>query len=419
MATKYWLGTATAVAQVGTVQVTAYHASTTYSLLVGGVTIASTIGQGTVNATASALATAWNASTHPYATGITAAANTDTVTLTADTAGVPFTVTTSVSGGTGTIGSYSATTASAGPSDWSTASNWSDGSVPGNGDTVIVRDSDVNVAYGLTVSATGLILRVEYSYTGRIGLDRKVFATSADGETTNTTKAEYREDYLTADFASIEIGANLGISTSGGSGRIKIDNTRSSSSTLVVHNTAASPVETNLPAVRYKAAHASADVFVRAAPAGVGIAVDIPGETSTVGTVAVDDDSRTTSVFVGEGVTITTFRQRGGDNLLNAAGTITTVDCLGGTLQIEGDYTITTLNVEGGTCLDNHVKTGGNAITTANIDGGTLDSTRTTRTRTWATVNLTSGQLKADSDYLTITTLNDPAGPYSLTAVSA
>ena len=67
----YWTGQAPAVAQVTTIQVTAYAAGTTYTITVGGVLI-SVIGQGTINATAAALAAAWNASTHPYCTGVTA-----------------------------------------------------------------------------------------------------------------------------------------------------------------------------------------------------------------------------------------------------------------------------------------------------------------------------------------------------------
>jgi hypothetical protein len=122
----YWKGKAPAVAQVSTVQVTGYDASTSYRLTVGGIVIAVN-GTTDANGTAAALAAAWNASTHPYCTGVTASSNTSTVTLTADTAGVPFVVTSSVSGGTGTIGSVTLGTASAGPNDFTTAANWENG----------------------------------------------------------------------------------------------------------------------------------------------------------------------------------------------------------------------------------------------------------------------------------------------------
>jgi hypothetical protein len=98
MATKYWLGTATAVAQVDTVQITAYDVTTTYTLTVGGVDV-ETLGVTDATGTATALAAAWNTSTHAYFTGVTASSTTDTVTLTADVAGVEFTAASSVTGG--------------------------------------------------------------------------------------------------------------------------------------------------------------------------------------------------------------------------------------------------------------------------------------------------------------------------------
>ena len=64
MADKYWLGIATEVAQIDTVQINGYDAATTYKLTVGGFVI-SVLGDTDVNGTAAALAAAWNASTHP------------------------------------------------------------------------------------------------------------------------------------------------------------------------------------------------------------------------------------------------------------------------------------------------------------------------------------------------------------------
>ena len=76
MATKYWKGTATAVAQVSSATVTAYDAATTYKITVGAgnnTVVISAPGTTDANGTAAALRTAWNASTHPYCAGITAA----------------------------------------------------------------------------------------------------------------------------------------------------------------------------------------------------------------------------------------------------------------------------------------------------------------------------------------------------------
>jgi hypothetical protein len=165
MGKNNWIGGASAVAQVTTVQVTAYDAASTYKLTVGAQVI-STIAAGGVNATATALAAAWNASTHPYFAAVTAVASTDTVTLTADTAGVPFVVTSSKTGGTGTIGAASTSTASAGPNDYSTAANWSLGAVPVNSDEVYIRGNVVVILWGLAQSGvTPALLSIEKTVT--------------------------------------------------------------------------------------------------------------------------------------------------------------------------------------------------------------------------------------------------------------
>ncbi|MGH2437495.1 MAG: hypothetical protein ACRDFA_10920, partial [bacterium] len=87
MATKRWLGTAVAVAQISTVTITAYDIATSYKVTIGGVTV-SVVGQGgTTTTTATALKNALAASTHPYFDGITWTSATNVVTGTADVAG--------------------------------------------------------------------------------------------------------------------------------------------------------------------------------------------------------------------------------------------------------------------------------------------------------------------------------------------
>lgn len=415
MATTYWLGTADAVAQVATVQITAYDAATTYTLTVGGQTVSVT-GDTDVNTTASNLSAAWNNATGAYFTGITATVSTDTVTLTADTAGVPFTVTSSASGGTGTIGSVTVTTASAGPNDWSTAANWSGGSVPSNSDDVIIADTSTPILWGLAQSAVALsTLTIKKTFTGKIGLDYTVFATSADGATTVSTEAEYRDTYLQIGASTVKIGEQFGQGNPNGSGRILLD-LGSTAAEVTVYGTAANPSETGRGAVRLLANSASTNVFVRSAPGGVAIANEKGGETSTVAKVAVTDTSSSSRVVAGEGVTITTWSQRGGVNTLLAAATVTTVTVDGGTLTTEGDYTITTMNMNNGTVYANHIKTSGNHITTLNANGGQVDFSRSGEARTVATVNLSVGVALSGNDSLTITTLNEPTTkPYTLT----
>jgi len=91
------------VTQVDTVQITSFDAATTYTLTIGAATV-NAVGVTDEEATAAALAEAWNASISKAFTVVTASSAGDTVTLTADEAGHPFTTTSSVTGGAGTIG---------------------------------------------------------------------------------------------------------------------------------------------------------------------------------------------------------------------------------------------------------------------------------------------------------------------------
>lgn len=417
MATKYWTGGAAAVAQVATATFATYDVATTRTITIGGVGIGAADSGGTLTAALAALAALLNASTHPYFSTITWSSNATQIIGTADTPGVPFIFAGSATGGTGTCtDAFTVSTANAGPTNWSTALNWSDGAVPGAADTVIFADDDTNVAFGLDQNSLSLTkIIIEQSFTGNIGLPYNAFTTSADGNTSNASYREYREDYLKLQVTTIEVGGYTGVSVPAGSGRIKINNTKSAASTLTVYRTASVSSDSGKAALRYLAAHASADVYVREGKGGVAIAADEPNETSTVGKVSVSATDGTTRAIIGSGVTLTTFEQQGGNNILNAAATITTVEVNGGTLTIEGDYTITALNVNGGTVYDNHIKTGGNAVTTATQTGGQIDLTRSSAPRTIATLNPDGGTLITDDGYITITTLDKPSGPVTMT----
>ncbi len=420
MATKYWLGTKTAVAQIANGSIDSVDgtpANNTFTVTIGGEAI-SQVGDTDVATTAAALVVLLEASTHPYFAAVTwtnpSAGN---ITGTADVAGCPFVAALTETGaGTGAVTDFSDSTAMESPNDFNESDNWSDGSVPGNSDTIIFRDNSVNVCWGLeSVTATNLTVVIEQTYTGKIGLARTAFATTADGDTTDTTKNEYRAHYLQLDMDEIRTGEHYGPGSPSGSQRIKLDNDQAAASTITVFDTATSSSETGLPAVRYLAAHADADVFIRSAPGGIGIASDEPGETSTVGDVWVSDTTSASRVYLGSGVTVTNYQQAGGINVLNAAATVAKVTVDGGTLTMEGDYVLTALDLNNGTVYDNHIKTAGNAITTANLNGGTLDLSQSMGARTLATVNLGLGAtLTGDDDIVTITTLNEPDGPYTI-----
>lgn len=415
MATKYFTGNAIAVAQISSGSIDsldATPANNTFTVAIGGVSI-SQVGITDVSTTAAALVALLNASTHPYFAAITwTNPSSGNIVGTADTAGVPFTAALTETGaGSGSVTDFSDDTACTGPNFWDNADNWSTGAVPVNSDDIIFRDSSVNVCWGLDQSAVDLAsLTIEQTYTGKIGLDLASFATSADGDTGSAAATEYRDDYLVIGWSACAIGEHFGPGQANGSGRLKLDNDLSGASTTVVHNTASTATETSRPPVRLLLGHASADLIVRSG--SVGVAVGEPGETATVGDVIVHQ--RSARCFLGEGVTLTNFTQYDGYSVLQAAATVTSVTVHGGTVVTEGDFTVTTLTVNGGTVNCNHVKTAGNAVTTLNQSGGTVDATGSSEARTWATVNLDGGTLKADDAVLTITTLDQPAGVTSM-----
>jgi hypothetical protein len=411
MATKYWKGTALAVAQVSTVTVGTHDATTLYEIRVNGLTIARSVGAASNTATATALAAAWNASTHPYRQGITATSAAAVVTLTG-VAGMPFTVTVAVTTGTGTI-STATPTAATGPHHWDNAANWSDGALPASTDTVIFRDNAVNVCWGLNQAAVALAeLQIWQSYTGRIGLPLATVAASANGETANAGADEYRDRYLRIAWTAARIGEHAGPGTPSGSPRLKLDNAAAGASTTLIANTAAAGIDPGLPAVRLKANNASARVNVRLAPGGLGLAADEPTETSTFGAVVIADTSELSRVYSGPGATLASWQQSGGNNQLRAAATLASCTVLGGQLAIDGAFAITALTVEGGICYPNNVPASGAAVVTATLNGGLLDFTQSPAARTVTTLNPNRGELRADKNVLTVTTFAQPANLY-------
>lgn len=386
------------MAQVSTVQITAYDAATTYILTIGNKTV-SVIAQGSANATATGMATAWNALSaihYPEFAEVTASAATDTVTLTADVAGRPFTTTSSVSGGTGTIGSVTTTTANAGPNDWSTAANWSGNAAPVDNDTVYIEDNAIPILYGLSQTSIDLTaLHIAASYTGQIGLPKW----------NQGGYAEYRTEYLTlGTVTTLKIGYGPGQ----GSGRIKI-NTGSNACTCVVEKTALT-VEPGVPSLCWKGVHASNDFTVHSGYVGISF---FGLDAATLPTLRLGRTG-TANVICGAGATLTTITQLAGT--LEVRSNVTTLNVYGGVCTLQAAMTVTTLTVG---VLDPKNATqstifynSSGTCTTANIrKGGTLDFTQDPRSKTVTTANLFAGGTINDyGKVAAITTLNYGGG---------
>lgn len=370
MGTKVWVGNATAVAQVSTITVTGtWYTGDTATITCGDESITFTVAATeTVGAVVAGLVAAWNASTLAEMTPVTAADANPTLTLTADTAGIPFVVTTSevVAGtvGGGEVGDPAATVASAGPNDWSTAANWDGSVVPINADIVIIENTDDNITYGLGQSAVTLDeLHIKHSFTGALGL----IEINANGY------EEYLETYLEISSTLVFIGQGDG----GGSGRIKLD-VGAVQSTINIYNSG-SPTDTDLKAIMWKGINAFNVVNITKGSFGAAI---LGGETSAIATFKIGYASESrintdSDVLAGSGMTLADIDMQGGTVEINSNST--TIDQTNGNLTIMGTATVTTANVDGGNC---YYRTNG-TCTTLNLAGdGVFDCRRDMRART-------------------------------------
>lgn len=263
-------------------------------------------------------------------------------------------------------------TAATGPWHWNNTANWSSGAIPVNSDDVYFVDSDVPCKYGLAQSAVTLTsLHIEASYTGQIGLPH----VNEDGG-----YYEYRATYLAISATTV----NIGVGEGGGASLIKINN-GTGQTTWNIHNTGNSN-DANLPAILWKGTHASNIVNLFRGSFGAAV---FPGETATIATLRQGyqgDQGTDTSVYLGAGVTWTTYTKHGGEATINSGGTTLTND--GGELIVYGSGAITTIEIRGGTVYDR----GTGTWTTLNVSaGGVYDRTNQMTGKTITNLTLHAG----------------------------
>lgn len=334
------------------------------------------------------LVAAWNDDTTDFCTPVSAVDAQPDFTLTADVAGVAFSValtTTEAGGGAADDQTVArdATTANAGPTHYADTGNWSGGALPGAGDDAYIEGATILTGLDQSAAGTMASLHITESRIGTNPADGydptyfEVRATIADVNYNNGLAAVTQSGPVMLDFGAVETA--LTIHDTG------IDSTNSASRTA--------------PGVRILAANAASDIFVRK-----GIVAIAPGagETSTVGTITVGYTSQKgtdSDVLIGDGVTLTTLIQQGGDVVQRCASTTSTMES--GTLRTEGEGAIGTLNVKGGTCTSNSTGT----ITAANVTGkGSLDLTRSDEPRTITTLKIGAGaKAKLDPSVVTLT----------------
>lgn len=398
MATLNWRGNAVAIKDKWTITVAnTWATSDTGTVTINGKDLVVTIGSLTTTAqVATTIKEAWESgaftdttasctpsgggTTIPEMAELTATVSGSTVILTADTAGVPHTISVSEStAGTGTL-AIAHTTSATGPSFWDNTDNFDTGSLPTTGDTVYI-DRPVSILYGIDQNAdtlAAMIITSRFTSAAYIGLPVR----NSNGYD------EYREKYL-----KISITA---FTTYGNSGRIKI-NFGTAQNTSHVYATGAT-AETDRAALQLLGTHASNAINVYGGDVGIATAL---GEVSTFATV-----KQTGGVLeTGSGVTLTNVTNTGGT--LTVASSTTTLLHEEGTLTINGG-TQTALTILAGDAT----LTGATAVTTLRQGTATVACGINV---TFTTIDKADGDLTCQSG---CTTLTNDAGTVTFTTGS-
>lgn len=310
-------------------------------------------GSPTTTEVATGLYAAWEASTNPHIARITATnPSAGTFVLTADTAGIPFSVALADNGsGTHT---ETDTTANVGYNDYNLAANWSGNELPDLYDDVVFEAGNVGAIYGLNQSSVQIAdMFVEKGCQSQFG--RYEFG-SYHYLRVQPTAFDYR-----------------------GSGQLALFDFGSENISLYIEGYGQPQTQT-LPAIFLKGSNLATVEVNRGV---VGIAY-LPGETSTVATLTVGSENQQGTaqnallLYLGSGLTLTTFTLSSGTCHMNCGATTVNVSA-GATLITGGSGAITTLNNRG-TVYHNSSGT----LTTAN-NWGVLDSTKDKSSRTIST----------------------------------
>lgn len=241
MATKYWVGRAHSVKQISTITVAnTWAAGDTVVLKINEKELTITCGSTTTTTAtvAAAISEAWNAAGRLDGTSNSSNATSNfggqefgefreavatvsgsVVTLTANTAGKPFTLTvTETTAGSGTATGATAQAAT-GRNHWDNADNWIDSldlttgstGVPANDDTVDFRNTDISCLYGLPNNSKEVTFNQWKSYTGEIGLP------AINRDDPSYPYPEYRQRYVRLDDAGTgtNIAHRFGLGTEG------------------------------------------------------------------------------------------------------------------------------------------------------------------------------------------------------------
>lgn len=250
-----------------------------------------------------------------------------------------------------------------------TGANWSGGVAPANGDDIVITaipgSTLANIAAHDDSAVVLNSLRIDQSYTGTIG------SAGAGG-------------YWQIGTAALNIGLPSGDGVNaGGSGRIKLD-IGTGSATINIFNSG-NTTDTGQEPIRLLAVNSGNVLNVIGGR--VGVATNVPGEVSTIGTLNCTGLNAVCNL--GSGVTWTNANAAGGGTVTtNSGGTSVTIGS-GSKVTANGASAITTIN-NGGT-LNHNLRTGTMTTTLNNYAGATTDFTGNPATCTVTTLNRYKG----------------------------
>lgn len=305
-----------------------------------------------------------------------------TLVFTARSAGVPFTLTVATNSAAGTIDGVTsttgvATTASSGPNDWSIGANWNTGTIPANGDDVILTGTSNSLLYGMAQSGVTLnSLTIDSSFTGLLGL----------AANNPTGYSEYRTAYLSIGATTVTIGAG----SDAGSQRLKI-NFGSVQTAVSIISTNTSPFDPNVASVVLLEGSNSSNTL-SLTQASVTSSMTLATLLSGYNTVV------NTDVNLVQTGAVTTLTQNGGT--INCSGNVGTWTVNAGVPTLSGTATCTTLKVlTAANAPLTFTWTGTGTITTVTLSAGAkLDCSKNASARTLTNCNLEGGAI-----------INDPA----------
>ncbi len=350
---------------------------------------------------AAALVVLWNNSTSKACTGVTAT-GTVTVILTADVAGVAFSVASTTTQGGGAADQTLdrvATTKNEGSGDYTSVDNWSLGIIPISTHDVYIEGS-FSVLYGFDQSA--------------VELDS--FNTSGARIGTNPA-AGWRPIPLQVRAPKADIGYHYGPSTIKQTVPVILDFGDGEGCVIRVHNSGSNGTKS---AVLITSKHAATTLEVKKGKVGLFNNSAGDAQMATANLSYTTSKAGDADLFIEPGWTIATINKAGGDlSLQTLAGkTITTVNVSGGgTFLAEGDGPITTINYKVGAGSATMNSTG--TITTIAIDGGIVDFTKLPAALTVTNLKLNPGGTLKRGSNLTITNWTAPDDPVTLTASAA